>query len=111
MRYSRFTRRISVTREASLRLLLTEDADDGTLLDLSRRGARLRVNRLFEPGQKLTLVLTLPWNEPPVEVGLATVKWMKDNNLGVEFLKLRADDQVSLDVFLASRSKLQESHA
>jgi hypothetical protein len=29
----------------------------------------------------------------------------------VEFLKLRADDQVSLDVFLASRSKLQESHA
>ena len=111
MRYSRFTRRISVTGEASLRLLLTEDADDGTLLDLSRRGARLRVNRLFEPGQKLTLLLTLPWNEPPVEVDLATVKWMKDNNLGVEFLKLRGDDQVSLDVFLAARSKLQESHA
>ena len=111
MRYSRFTRRISVTGDAFLGFLLREHPDDGTLFQLSGRGARLRVNRLFEPGQKLTLLLTLPWNEPPVEVGLATVKWMKDNNLGVEFLKLRVDDQVSLDVFLASRSKLQESHA
>ena len=111
MRYSRFTRRISVTGEASVRLLLTEDADDGTLLDLSRRGARLRINRLFEPGQKLTLMLVLPWDEPPVEVRLAAVKWMKDNNVGLEFIKLGDDDRVSLDVFLASRSKLQESHA
>ena len=111
MRYSRFTRRIAVTGEASVRLLLTEDSDDGTLLDLSRQGARLRINRLFEPGQKLALMLNLPWNEPPVEVRLAAVKWMKDNHVGVEFLKVGDDDRVSLDVFLASRSKLQESHA
>lgn len=111
MRYSRFTRRISITGEASVRLLLTEDADDGTLLDLSRSGARLRINRLFEPGQKLSLMLNLPWDEPPVEIRLAAVKWMKDNNVGVEFLKLGDDDRVSLDVFLASRSRLQESHA
>lgn len=107
MRYSRFTRRIAVTGEASVRLLLTEDSDDGTLLDLSRQGARLRINRLFEPGQKLALMLTLPWDEPPVEVRLAIVKWMKDNAVGVEFLKVGDDDRVSLDVFLASRSKLE----
>jgi len=106
MRYSRFTRRIAVTGEASVRLLLTEDSDDGTLLDLSRQGARLRINRLFEPGQKLALMLNLPWDDPPVEVRLAAVKWMKDNNIGVEFLKVEDDDRVSLDVFLASRSKL-----
>lgn len=110
MRYSRFTTRIAVTGEASVRLLLTEESDDGSLLDLSRGGARLRINRLFEPGQKLTLMLSLPWEEPPVEVRLATVKWMKDNTVGLEFLKLGGDDRVSLDVFLASRSKLQESH-
>ena len=109
MRYSRFTRRIAVTGEASVRLLLTENSDDGTLLDLSRQGARLRINRLFEPGQKLALMLNLPWDEPPIEVRLAAVKWMKDNNVGVEFLKVGDDDRVSLDVFLASRSKLQES--
>ena len=99
MRYSRFTRRIDVTGEASVRLLLTEDSDDGTLLDLSRLGARLRINRLFEPGQKLALILNLPWDEPPVEVRLAAVKWMKDNNVGVEFRKLGDDDRVSLECF------------
>jgi len=111
MRYSRFTRRIAVTGEASIRLMLTEVSEDGTLVDLSRQGARLRINRLFEPGQKLTLMLNLPWEEPPVEVRLAAVKWMKDNNVGIEFLKVGDDDRVSLDVFLASRSRLQESHA
>lgn len=111
MRFSRLTRRIAVTGEASVRLLLTEDSDDGTLLDLSRQGARLRINRLFEPGQKLALMLNLPWDEPPVEVRLAAVKWMKDNNVGVEFLKVGDEDRVSLDVFLASRSKSQASHA
>ena len=105
MRYSRYTRRISVTGEVSVRLLLTEDADDGTLLDLSRSGARLRINRLFEPGQKLTLMLNLPWDEPPVEVRLDTVKWVHKEKVGVEFLKVKNDDRVSLDVFLASRSK------
>jgi hypothetical protein len=111
MRYSRFTKRIAVTGEASVRPFSTEESDDGTLLDLSRKGARLQINRLFEPGQKLTLMLNLPWEEPPVEVRLAAVKWMKDNKVGVEFLKVENDDRVSLDVFLASRSKLQESHA
>ena len=111
MRYSRLTKRISVAGEASVRLFSTEDSDDGFLLDLSRQGAQLRINRLFEPGQKLTLMLSLPWEEPPVEVRLAAVKWMKDNKVGVEFLKVENDDRVSLDVFLASRAKLLESHA
>ena len=111
MRDSRCTRRIAVTGEASVRLWSTEDSDDGRLLDLSRKGARLRINRLFAPGQKLALVLNLPWEEPPVEVHVVTVKWMKDNAVGVEFLKVGDDDRVALDVFLASRSKLQESHA
>ena len=111
MRYSRCTRRIAVTGEASVRLWSTEDSDDGRLVDLSRTGARLRINRLFEPGQKLALILNLPWDEPPVEVRLAAIKWMKDNAIGVEFLKVGDDDRVALDVFLASRSALQESHA
>lgn len=111
MRYSRVTRRIAVTGEASVRLLLSEDSDDGTLLDLSRQGARLRINRLFEPGQKLGLMLNLPWDEPAIEVRLGAVKWMKDNHVGIEFLKIEDDDRVSLDVFLAARSKLLESHA
>ena len=111
MRYSRCVKRIAVNGEVSVRLMLTEDSDDGTLLDLSRKGACLCINRVFEPDQRLSLILNLPWEEPPVEIRLAAVKWMKDNHVGVEFLKVGDDDRVSLDVFLASRSKLQESHA
>ena len=107
MRYSRVARRIAVAGEASVRSLLTEDSDDGILLDVSHNGARLRINRLFRPGQKFTLMLNLPSDDPPVEVRLAAVKWTKDHNVGVEFLKVAEDDRVSLDVFLSSRSKPQ----
>src|SRR5262245_64241102 len=110
MRYSRLAKRIAVTGEASVKWVLTEDSDDGTLLDVSRKGARLRVNHLFQRGQKLTLMLNLPWDEPPVEVRLAVVKWVQDDTVGVEFLKLEDGDRVSLDVFLASLSKLPASN-
>jgi PilZ domain-containing protein len=109
MRYSRLAKRIAVTGEASVRWVLTEDSDDGTLLDVSRKGARLRINHLFQRGQKLTLMLNLPWDKPPVEVRLAAVKWVQANTVGVEFLKVEDEDRVSLDVFLASRSKLPAS--
>ncbi len=109
MRYSRLAKRIAVTGEASVRWVLTEDSDDGTLLDVSRQGARLRINHLFQRGQKLTLTLNLPWDKPPVEVRLAAVKWVQEDTVGVEFLKLEDEDRVSLDVFLASRSKLPAS--
>jgi hypothetical protein len=84
LRYSRFVRRIAVTGEASVRSFATEDSEDGTLLDVSRKGARL----------------------PPVEVRLASVKWVHRDTVGVEFLKVENDDRVLLDVFLASRSQL-----
>jgi hypothetical protein len=109
MRYSRLAKRIAVTGEASVRWVLTEDSDDGTLLDVSRNGARLRINHLFQRGQKLTLTLNLPWDKPPVEVRLAAVKWVHENTVGVEFLKVEDEDRVSLDVFLACRSKLPAS--
>jgi len=105
MRYSRLATRIAVRGEASVRWALTEDSDDGTLLDVSRKGARLRINHFLQHGQKLALMLNLPWDEPPVEVRLATVKWVHQDTVGVEFLKVEHDDRVSLDIFLASRSK------
>jgi hypothetical protein len=52
-------------------------------------------------------MLNLPWEEPPVQVRLAAVKWVQQDTVGVEFLKVEADDRVSLDVFLASHSKYQ----
>jgi hypothetical protein len=52
-------------------------------------------------------MMNLPWDEPPVEVRLATVKWVHQDTVGVEFLKVETDDRVLLDVFLASRLNYQ----
>ena len=103
----RNTRRLAITGQASVVSLLTEDSEDGTLLDLSRKGARLRINHLFQRGQKLTLMLNLPWEEPPVQVRLAAVKWVQQDTVGVEFSKSKLTTVLSLDVFSPPRSKHQ----
>jgi hypothetical protein len=105
MSQGRNATRIAVTGQASVISLLTDDSADGTLLDISRKGVRLYTEHSFQRGQKLALTLKLPWDEPPIEVLLAAVKWVRENSIGVEFLDLEEDDQVSLDVFLSSRSK------
>ena len=105
MFHGRNATRIAVTGQASVISVLTDDSADGTLVDLSRKGVRLSTNHTFQRGQKLALTLKLPWDEPPVEVLLGAVKWVRENNIGVEFLDLEEDEQVSLDVFLSSQSK------
>lgn len=105
MSHGRNATRIAVTGQASVISLLTDDSADGTLVDLSRNGVRLSTNHTFQRGQKLALTLKLPWDEPPIEVLLAAVKWVRENNIGVAFLDLEEDEQVSLDVFLSSHSK------
>lgn len=47
------------------------------------------------------------WHPSIVEVRVAAVKCVQEDTVGIEFLRAEADDRVSLDVFLASRSKLQ----
>jgi len=107
MSHGRYATRIAVTGQASVISVHTDDSADGTLLDLSRKGARLSTDHPFERGQKLALTLTLPWDEPPIEVLLAAVKWVRGNNIGIEFLDLEDDEQVSLDVFISSRPKVE----
>ena len=106
MRYSRFVRRIAVIGEASVRSCATEDSEDGTLLDVSRKGARFCINRLFRPGLKLTLMMNLPWDEPPVEVRLATVKWVHQDTVGVEF----SESKTTIESCSTSFSPLDLNH-
>ena len=100
MRYSRFVRRIAVTGEASVRSCATEDSEDGTLLDVSRKGARLCINRLFRPGQKLTLMMNLLLGRAASWkcVSLRSSGYTKTLS-ALNFLKVETDDRVLLDVF------------
>lgn len=102
MSHGRNVPRITATGHVTLRSILTRESAEGTLVDISGKGVRLTTNQRFQRDQKLALTLALPWNQPPIHVLLAAVKWVRGNHIGVEFIDLEGDNQVSLNAFLQS---------
>lgn len=102
MAHGRNVPRVTVTAHVILFSILTRESAEGTLVDISRKGVRLTTDQSFRRDQKLALNLTLPWDKPPIDVLLATVKWVRGNQIGVEFIDLEADNQASLNAFLQS---------
>jgi hypothetical protein len=102
MAHGRNVPRSTITAHVTLRSIFTRESAEGTLVDISRKGIRLTTDQSFQRDQKLALTVTLPWNQPPIEVLLAAVKWVRGNQIGVEFIDLEGDNQVSLNAFLQS---------
>jgi PilZ domain len=105
MSHGRNVPRVTATGHVTIRSILTRESAEGTLVDISGKGVRLTTDQRFQRDQKLALTLALPWDKPPIDVLLAAVKWVRGNDIGVEFIDLEADNQVSLHAFLQSRSK------
>jgi hypothetical protein len=105
MPYGRNTPRLTVTGHVSILSVLTKDSAEGTLVNISSKGVGLTTDHNFQRDQKLSLRLSLPWAKPPVDILLAAVKWVRGNNIGVEFIDLEAEDQTSLQAFLSSWSR------
>jgi NOL1/NOP2/fmu family ribosome biogenesis protein len=105
MSHGRNDPRIPVAGQASVISLPTNDSAEGSLLDISRKGIRLMTDQRFRPNQKLALTLKVPWDGPPIEILFAAVRWVRGNEIGVEFFDLEAAEQASLNAFLSSRSK------
>ncbi|OQW65186.1 MAG: hypothetical protein BVN28_01885 [Nitrospira sp. ST-bin4] len=105
MAHGRNVPRSAITAHVTLRSILTRESAEGTLVDISRKGVRLTIDQSFRRDQKLALTVTLPWNRPPIEILLAAVKWVRGNHIGVEFIDMEGDNQVSLNAFLQSWSK------
>jgi hypothetical protein len=105
MAHGRNVPRVTVTAHVTLLSILTRKSAEGTLVDISRKGVRLISEQSFQRDQKLALTLTLPWDKPPIDVLLAAVKWVRGNQIGVEFIDLEANNQTSLNAFLRSWDK------
>ncbi len=77
-------------------------AGTGTAVDLSKIGLKLTV--ASEPpvpiGEYLTLRLSLPDNQPALEVTLAAVRWSREQTFGVELLYLELDGLDRLELFI-----------
>jgi hypothetical protein len=62
-------------------------AGDGILFDLSETGCRMQSNVALTPGNYLALHIEAPETESPLAVEVSIVRWHKDNQFGIEFLR------------------------
>ncbi len=77
--------RIYVRYPASVQ---TDDgAAEGILFDLSATGCRMQSNVALTPGSYLALHIEAPETESPLAVEVSIVRWHKDNQFGIEFLR------------------------
>lgn len=62
-------------------------ASEGTLFDLSATGCRMQSSVGLIPGSYLALHFDVPQMEYPLAVDVSIVRWHKDNQFGIEFLR------------------------
>jgi hypothetical protein len=62
-------------------------AGEGTLFDLSATGCRMQSNAALTPGSYLALHFEVPQTDSPLAVEVSVVRWHKDNQFGIEFLR------------------------
>lgn len=60
---------------------------EGTLFDLSATGCRIQSNIALTPGSYLALHFEAFETESPLAVDVSIVRWHKDNQFGIEFLR------------------------
>ena len=68
-------------------------AGEGTLFDLSATGCRMQSNVALAPGSYLALHIDAPDVEAPLAVEVSIVRWRKDNQFGIEFLRYAQGDR------------------
>jgi hypothetical protein len=70
--------------------------EEGTLLDLSIRGCAIKSDVPLHKGDSLCLQLRLTDKEPPVEIDIAMVRTVTGRRFGLEFAKIRPDEETRL---------------
>jgi hypothetical protein len=75
---------------------------DGSVVDLSNRGLRIRGNTPVKTGLEMTLFLYLPDGQDPLFVLSAEVVWSKGREFGIVILKMNVRERNRLRYFLSS---------
>lgn len=72
-------------------------AGEGCVRDLSPLGCRMESDAALQPGTELELCFFYGSGEAlPITVELATVRWAKDREFGVKFLRLQSHEEARL---------------
>lgn len=75
----------------------------GVVYDVSLKGARVTSEAPMNPGDQVTMLLRLPKQVAPLAVERATVRWVKDQTFGLEFMHLTSTAATRLQRFLSSQ--------
>lgn len=70
---------------------------DGMLMDLSLQGCRIKGTPSFSCGTRLRLQLWLPDQSQPMKIEQAVVRWVGDEQFGVNFLEVPPDYRARLE--------------
>lgn len=65
----------------------------GMIADLSARGCRVKSKTTVAPGDFRKLLINLPTGMLPLTVSLTTVRWVKGQECGLEFMLMDLDEQ------------------
>jgi hypothetical protein len=68
-------------------------AGEGILLDLSPTGCKIRSNIALSAGAYLALQIAVAHEPIPLAVEVSVVRWCKDDQCGVEFLRYSQGDR------------------
>lgn len=68
----------------------------GKALDLSLGGCRIESDQPAEAGTTVECRLYVPWFDWPLRIDEAIVRWVKEQTFGLEFLRVRPEEQQKL---------------
>jgi hypothetical protein len=66
---------------------------EGTLFDLSSTGCRIQSTISLVPGNYLALSIEAPEVDNPLGIEVSIVRWSKDDQVGIEFLRYAHGDR------------------
>jgi hypothetical protein len=77
-----------------------ELSDGGTILNLSEEGCAITSETVADVAGYLQMMMQLRAEEKPVQVDLAAVRWSSATRFGVEFIKIRPEEEGRLKKFV-----------
>src|SRR5437867_409988 len=61
---------------------------NGVVSNLSMKGCKVDSETTVEPGDHISLSLTLPGDESPLVIELATLRWVQEGSFGLECISM-----------------------
>lgn len=73
---------------------------EGTVLSLSTKGCRVECETPIAQGTDLAMSLFMPDDQGPMKIELATVRWTREGEFGLEFISMQPEQWERLRLFI-----------